>query len=439
MEWTVPKLEGYKKRLWIAGAFSFVICMILSMYFHHFDSAHWMFTVDSIESGNGVYELNGFYYPPLYGYILSFLAMVADILAIPMIAVFPTDTSVPAGMGSYMYYNPAFPILYKCVDALASIAIAVLLFDLVKDYTGNERTAYRMSLIWLICPIVIHMTAIQGQFDVLAIMTGLMCLSALRKENYFLAGALFAISVLLKVFMGPCIVAFVIYIWAKKGKNLGSMRYVAYAAIGALIVTVITYIPLFADGTWQYSITFFSDRAGRVWYMTLITMLGILPMLGMMILCAYHMIEDTEDNERNLIVWTALLFGMAASIAPGYQYGPWISACIILMWTVMDDKRLYNKLYWCTALASTLTAITITHFYQMMMGSYFWGFPDYVNVAELALAANPVMSVVATIISIIYVLALILAMVITLMSLFEGRWDVLDSISERIRSTEGER
>ena len=173
--------------------------------------------------------------------------------------------------------------------------------------------------------------------------------------------------------------------------------------------------------------------------MTLITMLGILPMLGMMILCAYHMIEDTEDNERNLIVWTALLFGMAASIAPGYQYGPWISVCIILMWTVMDDKRLYNKLYWCTALASTLTAITITHFYQMMMGSYFWGFPDYVSVAELALAANPVMSVVATIISIIYVLALILAMVITLMGLFEGRWGVLDSISERIRSTEGKR
>ncbi|MBE6517477.1 MAG: DUF2029 domain-containing protein [Thermoplasmata archaeon] len=428
-----------KQKLILAAIASFTICMILSLYFHHYDSEHWAYTVDSIDSGNGIYGLNGFYYPPLYGYILSFLTMIADALGIPIISTNPIDTEAPIVLGKYMYYHPAFPIMFKLVNAIASVVIGYLIYRLVEDCTRDKEMAYRMSLLWYLCPIVIQMIGVQGQFDVLAIMTGLMCIIALRRESYFLAGTLFGISVLLKVFFGPCIIALVLYIWLTKQDIRMAIKYVGYAAIGAIMVAIVAYVPLFIDGTWVYSLTFFSDRASREWYMTLATVLGIIPMICMMILCVVHMIKsDPKNADKELIIWSALLFGMAAAMSPGYQYGPWTAAMTVLLWATMNDKRLYRPLFWGTAIFSCIQGITITHFYQMWMGSYFWGVPDYTIITELSMSMNTFMTTITLITSPVYVILLALIMLITLMTLFEGKYPKIDRISEKIRSLGGQ-
>lgn len=427
-----------KQKLIMAAIASFVVTMLLSLYFFHYDSEHWVYTIDSIESGNGIYGLNGFYYPPLYGYILSFLALMSDMFGIPITGINPIDTDAPVVLGKFMYYHPAFSVIFKLIDALAAVAIGYMIYVLVKDCTGREDTAYKSALIWYFCPIVIQMVGVQGQFDVLAILTALMCIIALRKKSYFLAGALFATSVLIKVFFAPCIVALVLYIWLCEKDMKKTVRYTVYAAVGALLVTVLTYIPLVLDGTWQYSITFITDRASREWYTTLATLAGAIPMLLMVLLCAVHMTKSESENaQRELIIWSALLFGMAATMSPGYQYGPWIAVMILMLWATMDDNRLYLHLFWGVSIFSTLQAITITHLYQIWMGSYYWGIPSYIWVTEMSMAIHPVMSAICLVISPVYIILTLLALILTVMTLFKGKNSKIDSISEKIRSLGG--
>ncbi len=427
-----------KQKLIIAAATSFIVTMLLSFYFFHFDSEHWVYTIDSIESGNGIYGLNGFYYPPLYGYILSFLALFSDVFGIPVTGINPIDTDAPIVLGKFMYYHPAFSVTFKLIDALASVAVGYMIYAIVKDCTSKEDVAYKSALLWYLCPIVIQMIGVQGQFDVLAILTALMCILALRKKSYLLAGALFAVSVLIKVFFAPCIVALVLYIWLCEKDMKRAVRYTAYAAMGALLVTVLTYIPLVMDGTWQYSITFITDRASREWYTTLATLAGAIPMLLMVLLCVVHMIKtEREDAYGELIVWASLLFGAAATMSPGYQYGPWIAVMILMLWATMKDNRLYLHLFWGASIFATLQAITITHLYQIWMGSYYWGIPSYIWVTETSMAIHPVMSAICLAISPVYVILSILAIALTLMTLFKGKNSKIDAISEKIRSFGG--
>ena len=427
-----------KQKLILAAITSFTICVLLSLYFHHHDCSYLALGVDSIESGNGVYGLNGFYYPPLFGYVLSTLAFLADMFGIPILTVDPIDTAAPAILDRYLFYHPAFPLMFKTLNALAPLAIGYFIYALVKDHTKNEDTAYKMALAWYFCPITIYMIGIQGQFDVLAIMAAIMCVIALRKKSYFIAGALYAISVLLKMFMAPCIIALVLYIWLCERDLKVTMKYTAIAAIGALLVAAITYTPLIMDGTWQYSLTFFSDRVTRAWYMTLATLLGIIPMLCMMALCAIHMIKaDSNDADKELLIWVALLFGMAAAISPGYQYGPWIAAMVIIMWSTMEDKRLYKFIFWVASIFAVIQGITLTHVFQLWAGSYYWGFPDYTQIIELTTTLHGPMQIVALITSPVYIILLALSIIITLMDLFGGKNDKIDKMAGWIRTLGG--
>lgn len=70
-------LESFRslpKAVLLVATVSLVVHMILTVAFSHtFDSEYWLLIMQNIETGNGLYDINGYYYTPIWGYLLSFI------------------------------------------------------------------------------------------------------------------------------------------------------------------------------------------------------------------------------------------------------------------------------------------------------------------------------------------------------------------------------
>ncbi|MCL2786367.1 MAG: glycosyltransferase 87 family protein [Methanomassiliicoccaceae archaeon] len=246
----------------IAGLVIRLVLMPLLTY--GYDVSHWALTIQHIQAGEGLYGLSGYWYTPVWGYILGIMSVVMNVFGVTDYGhLFDELLHVESFVGFYTatLTTPVFNFFVKIPMLISDVLVGYLVYRIIKERTGDERKATYGFALWFLCPLVIYTSSVHGMFDSIYVMFMVLSAYALYKGHDLLAGASLAVAVLLKVF--PLFIIFVLiaYIVLKHKGDLGTMRRrILTAAIGAGVMALIIYIPQILDGTVMDSLAFFTSR-----------------------------------------------------------------------------------------------------------------------------------------------------------------------------------
>ncbi len=239
---------------------------LMPLFTYSYDVSHWAITIQNIQSGNGLYEIAGYYYSPVWGYILGFLSEIYNTLGLGTMVV-RLDAALPMDDMWWAYYSSnittlQFNVFIKIPLVISDCIIGYLIYWLVKNRTSDVKKATLAFGLWFLCPIVIYSSAVQGMFDTVSVLFMVLAVVLVYKGHNLIAGAIFAIAVLTKLF--PAFILFVLaaYVLKKNKDNTKlAMKNLAFAIGGALIAVIIVYAPQIADGSFIDSLYFLTSRA----------------------------------------------------------------------------------------------------------------------------------------------------------------------------------
>jgi hypothetical protein len=254
-------------KILIIGLVIRIILMPLLTY--GYDFTHWALVMQHIQAGHGLYAIDGYWYPPTWGYILGAMSPLLNLLGV-------TDYGhlfdAALGLQDIQWFNYtatltslAFNFIVKIPIVISDILVGYIIYKLILGKTGDKKKATYGFALWFLCPIVIYNSAVHGMFDSVAVLFMVLSVYSLYKGHYFLAGASLSVAVLTKVFPLYIVFALIAYL-ALKHKGEGKILWtnLGKAAAGLLLMTLIMYIPLFLDGTVMESLRFLTGRVDNI-------------------------------------------------------------------------------------------------------------------------------------------------------------------------------
>lgn len=248
-----------------------IVRSVLSLFFTYcYDTSYWAMIIENMQSGSGLYDLPGYYYTPVWGYFISAIGLVMNfVLGIDIMGV-QADQVVPALDVSWGYYKSLittveFNMVFKAVFTLVDVAISYVLYLIVMRLTSDRRKAAIAFGLWFLCPLVMYTSCVQAMFDSLSVLFMVLTVYLLMTRSYLLAGAAFAASVFTKFFPGYMIFIFVAYVLAaNRGDRRECIRSVGMCVTGAVLMTVLIYIPNILNGDVMSTFDFIFNRVGSI-------------------------------------------------------------------------------------------------------------------------------------------------------------------------------
>jgi hypothetical protein len=231
---------------------------------YNYDVYHWALTISNFEAGNGLYGTAGYYYTPVWGYILGFFSQFFEFFGVSEFGYrfeellftedldcFSPHTAFVTSMG----FNFAITIMMTIFDLIT----AYLIYWVVREVYRDENKAKICFSVWFLFSFVIIVSAIGGMFDSISALFLLLMVCLLLKDQELLAGVIFTMAVLLKLF--PCFVIFLLiaYIIVKHREDWKPR--VLKAMLGSLAMFIVLMLPQFMDGTVSDSFSFLTARA----------------------------------------------------------------------------------------------------------------------------------------------------------------------------------
>jgi uncharacterized membrane protein len=241
--------------------------LILGVFLtYNFDVSHWAQIVENIRSGNGLYELDGYYYTPPWGYMLAFFSAIGDMLGVGDLGTrFLEALAVEDYHGwhiSATVTSISFNLLEKVPIFLADLGVAYVIRSLVIDRTGDAAKGTKAFALWFLCPLTIIVGANLGMFDGICALLILLCIMFLRRDRCFFAGVLFSAAVLLKFFPAFFLFVLVAYVLVRHRGDGKGARKVLEAIAGATLMLLVIMLPNIIEGNVTDTIAFLTNRAG---------------------------------------------------------------------------------------------------------------------------------------------------------------------------------
>ena len=145
-------LRSIPKMVFLIAILSLVVHLVMTALFSHtYDSEYWLIIMQNIETGNGLYGLNGFYYTPVWGYMLSFADMLTQVFgAIPVLGDRFTDLIVIEDYNGFqaVLASPDINFLLKLPLSVCDVLVGYLLYVIVSRHTGSERKGIVSMALW---------------------------------------------------------------------------------------------------------------------------------------------------------------------------------------------------------------------------------------------------------------------------------------------------
>ena len=231
---------------------------------YNFDVTHWAQVVQNIRSGNGLYELDGYYYTPPWGYMLAFISSIGDLVGIGDLGARVLD-ALPIEEYNGWYVTAtvtsiSFNLLVKIPMFMGDVVVAYLIRWIVLHITENVRKANISFALWFLCPLTMVVSSVNGMFDTFSVMMVLLCVILLMKDRCALAGMMFSMAFLLKFFPAFFIFIFIAYIITRHRKDGLMVKRLISAAMGAIIVVAVILLPNILDGTLSDCFSFLTNR-----------------------------------------------------------------------------------------------------------------------------------------------------------------------------------
>jgi len=354
----------------VAGLVLRFVCAPLLTY--DYDMYHWAVIMQNIDSGNRLYELTGYFYTPVWGYIMGTILMFWNMFCRIDVFGMKFTSFLRIEDMEHIYHistitSPEFNLAMKVPLILVDVLVGFLIYKVVKEYTNDSRKADIAFGFWFLCPIVFYMSGIQGMFDNISALLILLCVLLVIRDDYFLGGLLFSLAVLLKLFPGACALILVIYVFKKNPERREACTRLLLAIAGGIIAILVIMIPNITNGDFTQTITMITDRSDRF------GLLGLLPyVLGIVLelLIAYRFSKETgSDIDRKLILYItyAAVCSMLFAYAPQYVIVviPFIVICMLF-----DDR--YRLCWLLIGAGAFISALALNNFSLLSSISAYW-------------------------------------------------------------------
>ena len=249
------------KNLLIVSIIGLIIRYVVGTFFTYpTDVNYWVIVSENLFSNEGLYGLPGYYYTPVWGYILSAVTSVVGLLGIPL------GEYVPELVGSNMILDwtntlPSFgyAMAIKTVLFIFDLLVAVILFKIGSRLYG-ERHAFWMFTIWFLCPFTIVISSIRMMFENLEILLLLLSLLCLIEKRPAWAGVMIALSLMTKPYGIFLCVLMIGYSYAQSQ----SFKYTAQYIIAMALTGFVLFIPIILNGQLDEAMMWLTNRAYNI-------------------------------------------------------------------------------------------------------------------------------------------------------------------------------
>lgn len=236
-----------------------------------YDCGNWAKIAETIVAGEDLYERPDNYYAPIWGYLLSFLAMIYTQLGGSSFANQFDELTILDGFrvsyyGSVMI-EPAFGMLIKTTLFLVDLAVAFVIRRIVLELGSSERRANVAFGIWFLCPLVIYCSGVYLIFDTIEVLFLALAFLMLIWDRPFICGAMMLMAGMVKPFAFYLVPLFLAYFLLSHPGVKEKLNYFALTAGGFLSMFLVIFMPVLVNGEFMDSLTFLTgrvDSAGTV-------------------------------------------------------------------------------------------------------------------------------------------------------------------------------
>lgn len=356
-----------------------IIRLALLPFTYDYDMYHWGIIIQNINSGNGLYELNGYFYTPIWGYIMGFVDLIMNNLASVMpigervTSLLPVEDLDMRHVATITSIE--FIVAMKLPLILCDIAVGYLIYDYIKGATQDVRKAECAFALWFLCPINIYMSGVQGMFDNFSALFLLLSVILAVKNHYFLSGAVFVTAVLTKIFPVACIFVYLGLIIARHPGKKKFISNFTIALTGMLVSALIWFLPNILAGNIADTLTVATDRASNssMNILDIATYAAIFACGILMMYFGLKMSKYRENPEGGFLdcctyCMCAMMF---VSVSPQYVIA---ALPLIIIWIVRHG--FIGKLYWALiGTGSMISAFALNNYSLLMGASHFWNIP----------------------------------------------------------------
>ena len=203
-----------------------------------YDTNYWALVIRNVESGNGLYFMEGYYYTPVWGYILSFAAGIQNAFfnaGDPSSVCYELLSYSTRDLYAYTDMASSIAILFilKVMLWICDLVLALTVYNLVEERTEDKRKAIIAFVLVFICPHVIGASSVVVMPDVISAMFTMLTIMLLKHERFFLAGICYSFAVWVKFFPIAIILFLLCYIYVKaQGDRKESAKRISLAIAG---------------------------------------------------------------------------------------------------------------------------------------------------------------------------------------------------------------
>lgn len=265
--------------------------------------------------GVRLYAQPGFSYPPVWGYLLHAGGLLARLAGIApsAIAKSPPGWAVLAlrdGQLSHLITTPLATLAIKAPLIVSDLIVAWLVWHLSLSVGMSNKLAKTAVCLWVLCPLVVFVTAVHGAFDTLVALALCAALLARLRRKYFWAGAAVAFGVLTKltpVFVVPLLLASCLW---PLGDEQGNERWAAVGRMmaGGAVATCVLLAPLAIHGSFGDALASVFTRSSAP------SSIGGLSWLGFSDLPAFSSVSAWALEPGNPVISASVLADVAISL-----------------------------------------------------------------------------------------------------------------------------
>lgn len=352
-------------------AIGLVLHILAAMLQFVYDNDYWALVIRNIEAGEGLFGVMGYYYTPVWGYILAvvsafqsvFLDLGADVLRVPEF-FFSEFIDSELVFCSATVPSIAFSLTVKAPLILSDLLTALLLRHLVKDVIGSESKGNLAFMLIFLSPLVISAACINAMPDTIAALFTVLTVILVRKDRYLLAGMTFAVAVLTKFFPAFLLFPLVAYVLVKGDNLRDGAKNVLISMSGAILMSALIFMPQILSGNLEQCFQFITDRTGDSFDDNLFEVI-----IGKLRLVVYSIVllasafigyrifrAGSEGSFNNFMTGAFFTMAMCMLYPPTPQY------IIILMpflayWIAVRDRR-YMRCWWAISISAFIFSLS---------------------------------------------------------------------------------
>lgn len=167
---------------------------------HPYDIAVMYRVTNDLFAGLNIYTTNSFTYPPLWAYVEYPLFTLVGLIS-PKLLGMQVNLNLPMENWKLppIITSPLFNVLCKLPYIIADVLIALIIYDIVKELRDKEHAKFSFVL-WFFNPLVIGVSSVHGQFDVLPALMTLLSFCFLCRRNFLASGVTIGLGCLFKIY-----------------------------------------------------------------------------------------------------------------------------------------------------------------------------------------------------------------------------------------------